>query len=206
MSNTATTASTAHKDVAAGHKACAEHHLKAAQCHDAAKPDEAHVNATHAMECCETAGKNTVPGSVVGLSAEALISLRTDMLRFARRRTRNLDSAEDLVQETIEAALRDASRFAGRSTMKTLVFTTLRNRIIDHLRTAKRTVAMSSLVDDDEDWQERLETLLMRREGGETQRGQLLGRTRRRPCRRGSSGTLSGPASITYLPKPRRYS
>lgn len=100
-----------------------------------------------------------LPGSVAGISAEALISLRADMLRFAHLQLRNAEVAEDLVQESIEAALRHSSSFAGQSTLKTWVFAILRNRIIDHLRTAKRTVAMSSLVADDEDWQENLETL-----------------------------------------------
>lgn len=43
--------------------------------------------------------------------------------------------------------------------MKTWVFAILRNRIVDHLRTARRTLPMSSLVEDGDDWQERLETL-----------------------------------------------
>jgi RNA polymerase sigma-70 factor (ECF subfamily) len=98
-----------------------------------------------------------------GISAEALMALRADMLRFAQLQLRNKEAAEDLVQESIEAALRNSASFAGRSTLKTWVFAILRNRIIDHLRTAKRTVPMSSLVDDDEDWQERLETLFNER-------------------------------------------
>ena len=106
-----------------------------------------------------------------GISAKALLSLRADMLRFAQLQLRNTETAEDLVQESIEAALRKSSSFAGQSTLKTWVFAILRNRIIDHLRTAKRTVTMSSLVDDDEDWQERLEVLF-------NERGALARRTR----------------------------
>lgn len=98
-------------------------------------------------------------GTMTGISAEALISLRADMLRFAHLQIRNREIAEDLVQEAIEAALRHSSSFAGQSTLKTWVFAILRNRIIDHHRQASRTVSISSLVDDDEDWQERLETL-----------------------------------------------
>ena len=69
-----------------------------------------------------------------GISAEALLSLRADMLRFAQLQLRNTETAEDLVQESIEAALRKSSSFAGQSTLKTWVFAILRNRIIDHLR------------------------------------------------------------------------
>ena len=102
-------------------------------------------------------------GSLQGFSAEALLSLRADMLRFAELQLRNSEIAEDLVQESIEAAFSKSSSFAGQSTLKTWVFTILRNLIIDHMRTAKRTVPMSSLVEDDEDWQERLETLFNER-------------------------------------------
>lgn len=94
-----------------------------------------------------------------GISAEALIALRSDMLRFAQLQMRDDAAAEDVVQESIEAALRNSSAFAGNSTLKTWVFAILRNRIIDHFRQAKRTVSMSSLVGDDEDWQANLEAL-----------------------------------------------
>jgi RNA polymerase sigma-70 factor (ECF subfamily) len=79
------------------------------------------------------------------------------MLRFAQLQLRNRETAEDMVQEAIESALRNASSFAGNSSLKTWVFTILKNRIIDHLRQAGRTVPMSSLVDEGDDWQERLE-------------------------------------------------
>ena len=101
---------------------------------------------------------STVADAAPVVSAEMLIGLRADMLRFAQLQLRNSETAEDLVQEAIEAALRHLSAFAGRSTLKTWVFAILRNRIIDHLRQASRTVSMSSLVDDGDDWQERLES------------------------------------------------
>ena len=104
-------------------------------------------------------------GAAPGISAEALIALRANMLRFAQLQLRNTETAEDMVQDAIEAALRHSSSFAGRSTLKTWVFAILRNRIIDHLRQAARSVPMSSLVDDTDDWQERLETLFNDRGG-----------------------------------------
>ena len=103
--------------------------------------------------------------AVEGISAQALIALRADMLRFAQLQLRNTETAEDLVQESIEAALRHSSTFAGQSTLKTWVFAILRNRIIDHLRTAKRSVPMSSLVEEGEDWHERLEALFNEKGG-----------------------------------------
>ena len=97
---------------------------------------------------------------MAGISAQDLLSLRTDMLRFARLQLRQDDAAEDLVQESIEAALRQSSSFSGQSTLKTWVFAILRNRIIDHLRTARRSVPVSDLLEDGEDWNERMETLI----------------------------------------------
>jgi RNA polymerase sigma-70 factor, ECF subfamily len=99
------------------------------------------------------------------INAEALIVLRTEMLRFAQLQLRNRETAEDMVQEAIESALRNASSFSGNSSLKTWVFAILKNRIIDYLRQAGRTVPMSSLVDEGEDWQERLDALFNERGG-----------------------------------------
>ena len=105
-----------------------------------------------------------VEGTVQDISPQALLSLRADTLRFAALQLRDHDTAEDLVQTAIEAALRKASSFAGQSTLKTWVFAILRNRIIDHLRQAARTVPFSSLVDDtDEGWQDQLDTVFNER-------------------------------------------
>lgn len=109
------------------------------------------------------ATQRPVPASLQGVSPQALLALRADMLRFAQLQLRDHGAAEDLVQEAIEAALRKASSFAGQSTLKTWVFAILRNRIIDHLRQASRTVALSSLVADDDDWQDRLDALFNER-------------------------------------------
>lgn len=105
------------------------------------------------------AGLLAVPDCRPGVSAEALTALRSDMLRFAELQLRHRETAEDLVQESIEAALRKSSSFAGHSTLKTWVFAILRNRIIDHLRQADRVVNMSSLVEEGEDIDKRLDEL-----------------------------------------------
>jgi RNA polymerase sigma-70 factor (ECF subfamily) len=102
------------------------------------------------------------PG-IAAISAEDLQALRGDMLRFAHLQLRQRETAEDLVQEAIESALRHADSFAGQSTLKTWVFAILRNRIVDHLRQSWRTVAMSSLVEEGDDWQERLDVLFNER-------------------------------------------
>jgi RNA polymerase sigma-70 factor (ECF subfamily) len=97
------------------------------------------------------------PQSSTPPDAHALVALRPDMLRFARLQLRDAALAEDAVQEAIEAALRQHGAFAGRSTLKTWVFSILRHKIVDHIRAARRTTPMSGLVDDDENWQEQIE-------------------------------------------------
>ena len=59
MQDTNTTASAAHKQAAKEHQACAEHHNKAAACHDSNKVDDAKASSESAMSCCKTAIKNT---------------------------------------------------------------------------------------------------------------------------------------------------
>ncbi len=109
--------------------------------------------------------KTGSPSSTPDIGMAALVAIRGDMLRFAKLQVRDDAMAEDLVQDAIEAALRHSSSFEGRSTLKSWVFAILRNRIIDHLRQANRTVSLSSLVEDNEDWQERFESMFNERGG-----------------------------------------
>ncbi len=92
-------------------------------------------------------------------SVEARMSFRPDMLRLARLQLRNSEAAEDMVQEAIEAALRHGSSFSGRSHLKAWVFAILKNRVFNYLRHARRTVSISSLMDDGDDWEEQLDKL-----------------------------------------------
>jgi RNA polymerase sigma-70 factor, ECF subfamily len=83
------------------------------------------------------------------LSGE-LMALRGDLLRFARLQLRDTASAEDAVQETLIAALSGAGKFENRASLKTWVFSILRNKIVDLIRIRSREVAASSLAADDE--------------------------------------------------------
>ncbi len=65
-------------------------------------------------------------------------AMRADMLRFARLQLRDADQAEDMVQEALLTAYRKRESFEGRSQIKTWLFSILRNRIIDWLRSEKR--------------------------------------------------------------------
>lgn len=68
------------------------------------------------------------------LNDAMLAQLRRDMLRFAILQLRNLDMAEDVVQEALAAALAASGHFEQRASVKTWIFTILKNKIIDVLR------------------------------------------------------------------------
>lgn len=98
-----------------------------------------------------------------GVGGDELIAIRKDMLRFAELQLRDSHAAEDVVQASIEAALTHATSFAGQSTLKTWVFAILRNKIIDHVRQRDRTVAISALGEESEDWDQKLHELFVER-------------------------------------------
>ena len=103
-----------------------------------------------------------------GASADPadLVSIRSDMLRFAALQLGNREAAEDMVQEAMEAALRHLHGFTGQSSLKTWVFAILKNKIIDHLRQSRRTVNFSSLTNHaDEDGELDVDALFNERGG-----------------------------------------
>lgn len=63
-----------------------------------------------------------------------LAQLRKEMLRFAVLQLRNRDVAEDVVQEALAAAFAGRERFERRASVKTWVFTILKNKIVDIMR------------------------------------------------------------------------
>ncbi len=74
-----------------------------------------------------------------------LLDLRRDMVRFARLQLRDDAAAEDVVQDAIIGAMKNASGFTGRSQFKTWVFGILRHKIIDLIRSNVRTVNIGAL-------------------------------------------------------------
>lgn len=63
-----------------------------------------------------------------------LVQLRRDLLRFAVMQLRNRDLAEDVVQETLAAAFSASDRFEHRASVKTWIFSILKNKVIDVFR------------------------------------------------------------------------
>jgi RNA polymerase sigma-70 factor, ECF subfamily len=72
---------------------------------------------------------------------------RPYLIRFASRRLRDAALIEDMVQETLLAALQGGQGFAGRASLRTWLTGILLRRIADHLRREKR---MPATVDVDD--------------------------------------------------------
>ncbi len=65
-------------------------------------------------------------------------SQRPYLLRFATMQLRDPDRAEDVVQETLLAALAGEANFAGRSNLRTWLTGILKHKIVDAIRRASR--------------------------------------------------------------------
>jgi RNA polymerase sigma-70 factor (TIGR02943 family) len=77
------------------------------------------------------------------------------LYRFALIRVSRQDEAEDLVQDTLLAALKSRSSFAGRSTVRTWLLGIMKNKLIDRLRKKHRTVLAADAAAGDE-WLDQL--------------------------------------------------
>ena len=75
---------------------------------------------------------------------QALGELRPTLLRIARLQLRNDTWAEDVVSETLLAALENARSFAQQSQIKTWVVGILKHKIIDQFRRSSREVSASA--------------------------------------------------------------
>lgn len=71
------------------------------------------------------------------------------LYRYALVRVRNPATAEDLVQETLLAALTARARFAGQSALRTWLIAILRNKLVDHFRRHSREAPLADDPPDD---------------------------------------------------------
>jgi RNA polymerase sigma-70 factor (ECF subfamily) len=85
-----------------------------------------------------------------------LESHRSALFRFAMTQLRDETHAEDCVQETLSAAIQNAERFAGESSVRTWLIGILKHKILDHFRKASRERTVSL---DDETSLEDLDAL-----------------------------------------------
>jgi len=73
---------------------------------------------------------------------------RRYLFRIARLQLRDDDLAEDVVQDTLVAALQGAARFSGKSSVKTWLTGILKHKIVDAIRHKTSRPALASLNDE----------------------------------------------------------
>ncbi len=80
--------------------------------------------------------------------ATRIHSHRNYLLRVAVLQLRDADLAEDIVQDTLIAALQGEAGFSGRSSLKTWLTGILKHKIVDAIRKKGREPAMSTLAEE----------------------------------------------------------
>jgi RNA polymerase sigma-70 factor (TIGR02943 family) len=81
-------------------------------------------------------------------NAAAIEAQRPSLLQFARLQVRDASTAEDLVHDTLLAALQKADAFSNRSSLRTWLIAILRHKIVDHFRREGREIPVDDLEDD----------------------------------------------------------
>jgi RNA polymerase sigma-70 factor (TIGR02943 family) len=81
-------------------------------------------------------------------TADDIAELRPYLLKFARLQLRNDTWAEDVVSETIVAALTNPQAFGQRSQLKTWLIGILKHKVIDALRRSGREASLGDLSPD----------------------------------------------------------
>lgn len=83
--------------------------------------------------------------------ANELDTHRRYLLRVAQLQLRDRDLAEDVVQETLVAALSARAAFSGRSSVRTWLTGILRHKIVDAIRRRQRQPIIVASFDDETD-------------------------------------------------------
>jgi RNA polymerase sigma factor (sigma-70 family) len=101
---------------------------------------------------------NTTNTAANEASAHWIESHADYLFNFAVGQVRDMNVAEDLVQDTFLAALKAHDRFTGQSTERTWLVGILRHKIYDHLRRACRERAVRAEVpksaDEESNWED----------------------------------------------------
>ncbi len=90
---------------------------------------------------------------------DAIVEMRPVLLKLAMTQLRNNSWAEDVVSETMIAAIESAKRFAGRAKLRTWVVGILKHKIVDQLRRQSREVSTEAGRDDSDGNGDALEAL-----------------------------------------------
>ena len=91
--------------------------------------------------------KSPEPPTLIKL--QELEAHRSALFKFAMLQLRNEAQAEDVVQETLLAAMQGAERFAGSSSVRTWLTGILKHKILDQIRKVSRD-RLSNLENDDD--------------------------------------------------------
>lgn len=82
----------------------------------------------------------------------SIARIRAEMLRFARLQLGNDSEAEDVVQEALAGAMKNAGSFRGEAALKTWMIAILKNKIADLIRQRqRRPIPASQLAGPDDD-------------------------------------------------------
>ncbi len=101
-----------------------------------------------------TTGANNSSDAAQGVMLndhQFLLELREKMLRFTILQLSDRVLAEDVVQEALVGALKNAGSFSAKAALKTWVFAILKNKIADALRQRQRLIAVEQPTDDEAD-------------------------------------------------------
>ncbi|MFN7571728.1 MAG: sigma-70 family RNA polymerase sigma factor [Betaproteobacteria bacterium] len=79
---------------------------------------------------------------------DSVAALRPALLRIAKLQLRNDSWAEDVVSETLLAALAGERDFAGQSQLKTWVVGILKHKVIDQFRRSSREVSVEARMEE----------------------------------------------------------
>lgn len=128
------------------------------------------ISASLAIVSIGSGSKQARPGQVdrcVAPTPLQVVEHRAAMLRFARRKIRDEDLAEDAVQEALAAALSNPQSFHGQSTLRTWLIGILNHKIQDTFRREGRYVSINAIHDsDDENAESELDRIAFRRDPG----------------------------------------
>lgn len=89
-----------------------------------------------------------MPAPETAVDALELDKHRPHLIKFAMGQLRNATYAEDVVQETLVAAVQGADRFAGQSSVRTWLIGILKHKITDHYRRQSREAPLPDLDDE----------------------------------------------------------
>ena len=90
------------------------------------------------------------PGSDRSVDPDTWLDRHGDVLfRCAMMRVNDREAAEDLVQETLLAALAAASSYAGQASERTWLIGILKHKAIDHIRKAGRETPLGDVSEDE---------------------------------------------------------